>query len=68
MNPDAPYPVQYSVDYPDRPLNRMTRFFRLLMAIPIAIVLLLIEGGGYTSGGIGNVFGSVAWLCCPRCC
>ena len=65
MNPDAPYPVQYSVDYPDRPLNRMTSFFRLLMVIPIAIVLLLIEGGGYTSGGIGNVFGSVGLVVLP---
>jgi len=23
------YPVQYSVDYPDRPLNRLTTFFQL---------------------------------------
>ena len=51
MNPDAPYPVQYSVDYPDRPLNRLTTFFRLLMIIPIAIVLAGIEGGGYAYGG-----------------
>ena len=65
MNPDAPCPVQYSVDYPDRPLNRMTSFFRLLMVIPIAIVLLLIEGGGYTSGSIGNVFGSVGLVVLP---
>ncbi len=45
----APYPVQYSVDYPDRPLNRLTTFFRLFVAIPIAIVLVLVEGG-YTTG------------------
>ena len=51
MNPDAPYPVQYSVDYPDRPLNRLTTLFRLFMVIPIAIVLALIEGGGYAYGG-----------------
>ena len=44
MNPDAPYPVQYSVDYPDRPLNRLTTFFRLFMVIPIAIVLALDRG------------------------
>jgi len=31
--------VQFSVDYPDRPLNRLTTFFRLLVAIPILIVL-----------------------------
>ncbi len=39
------YPVQFSVDYPDRPLNRLTTFFRLIMAIPIAIVLGAVDGG-----------------------
>ena len=51
MNPDTPYPVQYSVDYPDRPLNRLTTFFRLFMVIPIAIVIGLIEGASYAYGG-----------------
>jgi hypothetical protein len=45
----AAYPVQYSVDYPDRPLNRLTTFFRVFVIIPIAIVLSLVEGG-YTYG------------------
>jgi hypothetical protein len=49
--PDAPYPVQYSVDYPDRPLNRVSTFFRVFAVIPIAIVLALLEGGGYGYGG-----------------
>ncbi len=49
--PEASYPVQYAVDYPDRPLNRLTTFFRLLAAIPILIVIALIEGGGYGYGG-----------------
>ncbi|HLT12398.1 MAG TPA: DUF4389 domain-containing protein [Micromonosporaceae bacterium] len=35
----APYPVQFSVAYPDRPLNRVTTFFRIFVAIPILIVL-----------------------------
>jgi hypothetical protein len=65
MNPDAPYPVQYSVDYPDRPLNRMTSFFRLLMVIPIGIVLALIEGGGYASGGSEKVAGAVGLVVLP---
>jgi Domain of unknown function (DUF4389) len=39
------YPVQFSVDYPDRPLDRLTTFFRLFMAIPIAIVLGAVAGG-----------------------
>ena len=30
------YPVQFSVDYPDRPLNRLTTFFRIFVVIPIA--------------------------------
>ena len=70
MNPDASYPVQYSVDYPDRPLNRLTTLFRLFMVIPIAIVLAGIEGGGYAYGG-GRVPGPSAlpaWSCFPRCC
>jgi hypothetical protein len=65
MNADTPYPVQYSVDYPDRPLNRITSFFRLLMIIPIGIVLALIEGGGYASGGSGKVAGAVGLVVLP---
>jgi hypothetical protein len=29
----ATYPVQFSVDYPDRPLNRLTTCFRVFMVI-----------------------------------
>ena len=65
MQPDAPpYPVQYSVDYPDRPLNRLTTLFRPFMLIPIAIVLALIEGGGYAYGG-GRTFGAVGLVVLP---
>jgi hypothetical protein len=63
MDPDAPYPVQYSVDYPDRPLNRLTTFFRLFMVIPIAIVLALVEGRvsayGGRAGGTASAVGLV---------
>jgi Domain of unknown function (DUF4389) len=38
------YPVQFSVDYPDRPLNRLTTFFRIFVAIPIGIVLGAVSG------------------------
>ena len=47
------YPVQFSVDYPDRPLNRLTTIFRLIMVIPILIVAGLIPGfvnSGQASG------------------
>jgi Domain of unknown function (DUF4389) len=42
---DVPYPVRFSVDFPDRDLNRLTTFFRLFAAIPIAIVLASVGGG-----------------------
>jgi Domain of unknown function (DUF4389) len=38
------YPVRFSVDYPDRDLNRVTTFFRLFTAIPILIVLGSVSG------------------------
>jgi hypothetical protein len=38
------YPVAFAVDYPDRPLNRLTTFFRAFVAIPILIVLGSVSG------------------------
>ena len=43
------HPVRFSVDYPDRPLNRVSTAFRIFTVIPIAIVLSSISG--YTSTG-----------------
>ena len=53
---DNTYPVQFSVDYPDRALNRLTTFFRIFTAIPIVIVFAGLTGGyggtsGITAGG-----------------
>jgi uncharacterized protein DUF4389 len=49
------YPVRFSVDYPDRPLNRLTTAFRVFTVIPIAIVMATIggiaSGGGYEGSG-----------------
>src|SRR5690242_15220880 len=47
------YPVHFSVDYPDRPLDRLTTFFRLFMVLPIAVVLGVLSGGNWqwTVGG-----------------
>src|SRR6516165_7860042 len=39
------YPVQFSVDYPDRPLNRLSTAFRVIVVIPIAILLSTLSGG-----------------------
>jgi hypothetical protein len=47
----APYPVQLSIDYPDRPLSRLTSFFRIFTIIPIAIVLDTVSGGTWESSG-----------------
>ncbi|MGH9195503.1 MAG: DUF4389 domain-containing protein, partial [Acidimicrobiia bacterium] len=40
-------PIRLSIDYPERDLNRMTTFFRLLAAIPILIVLSTVAGGAW---------------------
>ena len=39
------YPVRFAVDYPDRPLDQLTTFFRLLVAVPILIVMGGVSGG-----------------------
>jgi hypothetical protein len=41
------YPVRFSVDYPDRELNRLTTALRIFTIIPIAIVFATI--GGYST-------------------
>jgi hypothetical protein len=38
------YPVQFSVDYPDQPLNRLSTAFRIVLVIPIVIVLSAVSG------------------------
>ena len=52
--PDGDYPVQFSVDYPHRPLNRLTTAFRIFTAIPILILLAAI-GGAVARFGPGTV-------------
>src|SRR5207342_490956 len=47
----AEYPVQFAVEYPDRPLNRLTSFFRIFVIIPILIVLGAVSGGSWQSTG-----------------
>jgi hypothetical protein len=64
---DAPvtepaYPVQFSVDYPDRDLDRLTTAFRFFTAIPIAIVLALVSGVGYISSGGTLFFGPLVMI------
>ena len=43
---DTPqYPVRFSVDYPDRTLDRVTTFFRVIVALPILVLLGTVSGG-----------------------
>src|SRR6266700_5627480 len=51
------YPVQFSVDYPDRPLNRLTTAFRIFTVIPIGIVLATVSGSTWqqSSGRSGSM-------------
>ena len=58
------YPATLSVDYPDKPRDRVSVGFRLFMVIPIAIILGLISGGvsqynidkvTYSWGGTGGI-------------
>jgi hypothetical protein len=57
------YPVQFEVAYPDRDLNRLTTFFRIVVAIPILVVLGGLgahywdwggHGAGYAGAGGGG--------------
>jgi hypothetical protein len=61
------YPLTFSVDYPDRDLNRLSTAFRILTIIPIAILAATLEGGSFgadvggngarfAGGGIGVLF------------
>lgn len=58
------YPLTFSVDYPDRNLDRVSTAFRIFAIIPIAILAAAVEGGSfggdaggrgvrYAGGGIG---------------
>src|SRR5215208_7884021 len=51
------YPLTFDVDYPDRPLNRMTNAFRLVLLVPIAIVLAALTalGSSASDGDAGLV-------------
>jgi hypothetical protein len=55
--PELPpgYPVTFSVEYPDRDLNRLTTAFRIFTVIPIAIVLALLGTDHYQYAASGAV-------------
>jgi hypothetical protein len=62
------YPADLQIDYPDRPLDKLTSFFRPLTVIPIALLLVLLSGPGaqqhiplFLYGG-GVTFGATALM------
>jgi Domain of unknown function (DUF4389) len=57
----APYPVHFSVEYPDRNLNRLTTGFRLIVAIPI-LILAATVGGHAPGAAIAAATGGVLFL------
>src|SRR5947209_19323809 len=61
------YPVQFSVDYPDRELDRMMTFFRPIVAVPILLVLGAISGGTlrFSQAGTAELLGSGGLLFLP---
>jgi hypothetical protein len=59
MQPTADaYAVRFAIEYPERPLNRLTTFFRVFVAIPIFIVVVAVSGSAAWNGqGRGIAFG-----------
>jgi hypothetical protein len=48
------YPLTFSVDYPDRSLNRLSTAFRIFTIIPIAILAATLEGGSFGANAGGS--------------
>ncbi len=44
------YPVQFEVDFPSRPLDRLSTAFRFIVAIPIVILLTMLSGEAFRDG------------------
>ena len=38
------YPVQFNVDFPTRPLNRLTTAFRAIVALPVVVLFTMLSG------------------------
>src|SRR5690348_5785342 len=67
------YPLTFSVEYPQRSLDRLTTALRIFWILPILILAATIEGGSYgansagrgaayVGGGIGVLFIPVALM------
>ena len=64
MQPGASsHPIEFDVDFPDRPLNRVSSAFRAVWAVPILVILAVLSGpvlesgsdrGGIFAGGLAG--------------
>ena len=58
------YPVTFSVDFPDRDLDRVSTAFRIFAVIPIGIILSLLSGASLryatTTNGTNDTVSSIA--------
>jgi hypothetical protein len=55
MHPTIDHPIQLQVDYPERPLDRLSSAFRLLAVLPLLAVLATIGGPALGGDGFGDV-------------
>ncbi|MFC1915038.1 DUF4389 domain-containing protein [Chloroflexota bacterium] len=61
-----PYPAKLSIDYPDRDLNRLTTFFRVIMVLPILIIICLLSStGGDGSGDWSYQYSAAGFVLIP---
>jgi Domain of unknown function (DUF4389) len=44
------YPVQFDVEFPSRPLGRVTTAFRLILALPIVVLFTMLSGETFRDG------------------
>ena len=51
--PATRYPLTFRVDYPDKPLDRLSTFFRFLWLIPIGVIAGLVASGNISMHGAG---------------
>lgn len=58
MKTNNEYPISLTIDYPNRPLDRVSTFLRIFVVIPILIILGLLQAGGDDIQGLlaGFVF------------
>jgi hypothetical protein len=50
--PTAPYPLTLVVDYPERPLARLSSALRFLWIIPIGVIAALVGSGTFSGEGV----------------